>query len=339
MKIDYKKLKECLENEINSSNKVIICTHKNPDLDAIASAIGLYSIVETMGKDAYIVIDYEDLNLDVMVRRVLEDIFIKFNICTNNELPPIDDKTLFLITDVNGQNRIYLSTQAINMIKNAIIIDHHAKNIDCIKTPTTFISEELSSASEAIGKLLYMFNIKLKDKDLYNYILAGIALDTNFLTRKVNPATISVENYLLKKGANLNFVKGMFNVSFQEDRIIQNLVDFSSFYSLRSAIIMNRANPNYNYLISQLAQAADYVIQFVDVAMAMGFISCDEVYISARSNGLINAGALMSKLGGGGNIESAGANIKTTDIMGLYDEVSNLFKPDSTTCYKYLKKP
>lgn len=46
--------------------------HKNPDMDAIGAAIGIHKVAQMNQKEAYIVINFQEI--DTAVRRLMEEI-------------------------------------------------------------------------------------------------------------------------------------------------------------------------------------------------------------------------------------------------------------------------
>ena len=55
--MNYEGLKKVLVDQINSCNKVYIVGHNNIDMDSLGGAMGLYAIVTSLNKEAYIVIN------------------------------------------------------------------------------------------------------------------------------------------------------------------------------------------------------------------------------------------------------------------------------------------
>ena len=51
------KNKRILNKKIKNANKIFIMAHKNLDLDALGSSIGMYLNIKTNKKDCYIIID------------------------------------------------------------------------------------------------------------------------------------------------------------------------------------------------------------------------------------------------------------------------------------------
>ena len=129
---DIKGLKESLIYGINTSDKVIIIPHVNPDFDAIGSALGLAVIAKKYKKDVYIIVDEPSYKLYKGVSDILKDIKNEFKVISGAEYKTIKgDNDLFILTDVNGKNRIPLKDEIVD--NKTIVIDHHDENDDTIE--------------------------------------------------------------------------------------------------------------------------------------------------------------------------------------------------------------
>ena len=59
--INSNKIKQLIEN----SSNVVIVSHKNIDLDALGTDLGLYFICKSFGKDAYIIVEDETFSPEI----------------------------------------------------------------------------------------------------------------------------------------------------------------------------------------------------------------------------------------------------------------------------------
>ncbi len=66
-----KALTDNLVKHIEKASKVFITGHDNPDYDAIGSALGIGTLVDSLGKDAYIIVNDISSKLDFGVQRIL----------------------------------------------------------------------------------------------------------------------------------------------------------------------------------------------------------------------------------------------------------------------------
>ena len=83
----------------------------------------------------------------------------------------------------------------------------------------------------------------------------------------------------------------------------------------------------YNY---ELAGLAEEILKFegVKVSFAIGRLSSSTIGVSARSMGDINVGKIMSKMGGGGHLANAAAQVKDKDLSDVFNLLSDILKED-----------
>lgn len=338
--MDFKKLKCCLQEKILNNRKAYIVAHEKLDVDALASALGLYDIVEHLGGDACIVNDDSPLLVEQAVKKIIDETSLYTSFCKSDEIK-ISGNDILILTDVSKINRICLKDKVKQFdLNNIIILDHHAADEFTINTPNLFIDENISSACEIVGRLLAIMNISLSRQKLYSYLYAGIILDTQkFTTKNTSPRTMSTAAFLMENGANVQQANSLFTLDFAADRRMQKLVEFANSKTLKTSIAMDIESPMTIYLKEDIARAADYLLTFdIDSAFALGFIKENLVAISARSNGNVNVGKIMRYYGGGGNICSAAANINTSDIKDVYDDLNNRTNLEPTLTLKYTPK-
>ena len=131
---------------IKKYEKIIIHRHKNPDMDAIGSQLGLYYLIKENypGKEVYVVGDQNKFDRDNMMMDVNDGVF---------------KNALSIIVDVAVSNLI--SDDRYKLAKEVLIIDHHNNEPD-IENAVVFMDISYSSAAEYITdifrSLKYKFN-------------------------------------------------------------------------------------------------------------------------------------------------------------------------------------
>ena len=350
--ITLKEFGHSLEEEIRNSSNVFIVGHNIPDLDSIGSSIGLYHLVTSCGKKAYIVVDDDDLRIEAGTKRLIDDYKNKCRIIKKKDFEKLVNKdSLLVMTDVNKDNMISLGDR-INDFRNIFIIDHHSTNEHTVQTKNLYINEKESSASEIVSKILFNKKIKL-DKETATALLAGISLDTKRFERNTSSTTHDVAEKLLDQYADNGYVSNLFLESLESMRRVANLVangivlykfTDSKLSPVQVAITMNREKPNEILSTADYAKVADQVLSAagVDASFAVGFTESGLISISARTReGIekVNVLTIMDAIGGGGNSKSAGAKINSDDIfdieqqllskipLGIRDEETILSKP------------
>ncbi len=323
--IDIKDLKVNFEALASLSEKVVIVPHKGADFDAIGSAIGLASYTKKLKKSAYILLDDPLHQLDCGVQLVVEASRGDFALISKNKyLTMRSDNDLVVLTDVNKKYLIHLEESLLNPDRT-LIIDHHDPDDMSVEAKHIYIDTKVSSASEIVTKLLCMGKVRITP-EVADYLLAGIYLDTNKLSKNVSSETFKTVAKLIEWGATLNRVSDLFIEDFASDRKIQELVNQSKIMNFSVAIASG--NENVTYTKEELAKVADYLLRYrVDASFAIGSIDENTVSISARSKEKVNVGSIMQQLGGGGNPFSGATKMENKSIQEVEKELIKKIKP------------
>ncbi len=328
---EEKKLKKSLEKYILRSDNIFILGHNNLDFDAIASAIGLQALSTFLGKKSYVVVD--DLDLSAGVKKIVDDYRFKSNIINKEKFLTLNKKSSVLImTDVNKNYLISLKDY-LNTFKYILIIDHHKEDENTIAADYKYIVPNISSTSEIVTQLLMNYKNRIITNEMATFLLSGIILDTKRFRKNTTVDTMNAAKYLIKCGANMDYVEDLFFSEFEEDKRINNLV-FSNtvFRTFEAGILtkniaftLNRDNPKTIYRIEDLAKAADKVIKYkVDAVFVLGYIRDNLLSISGRSKSDVDVSDILSNMKdvrGGGNALSAGAKAENIGLLELEDRL------------------
>ena len=232
---------------------------------------------------------------------------------------------LIILTDVNKNYLISLKDEVTNNANNVVVIDHHDSDKNTVDASLYHIDSLASSTSEILTNLLGLYKIKYS-KEVANYLLSGIYLDTNKLTKNVSPNVMKIVAKLLENGADMNVVTDWFAEDFNSDRRVQELVSRAQIITYSIATIL--AEEGNEYTREELAKAADYLLKYkVDASYAIGEIGDNIISISARSKERVNVGKVMQELGGGGNQYSAATKIEDSNIEEVGKQLLKTIKP------------
>lgn len=313
-------LKPTLEMLMREDDAVFIVPHNRPDFDAIGASIAMALIVgKKYKKKNYIVINDDYLKLPMDIRKVIDDISTRYHVIKVEDINALQtDKSLMIMVDVN-KDYLVSTKDCLDNFKDILIIDHHLADEHTIQTPYLFIDTNTSSTCEEVSKLLFSLNTKISPNDA-NYLLAGIMLDTNKLTKNISSKTLMVLSKLTERGASVSAVNNLFLEDYEHDRIIHKMVDNTNFLRYSIAIAADASNSERIYTIEDIAKCADYNLKFdVGASFAIAYIDQDMVSVSGRSKEAFDISKVMVKLGGGGQPTSGAARIKGHKI----DEVKN----------------
>lgn len=324
--INSKSIKNTLDELMEKNEKVFILPHTRLDFDAIGAAIGTSLICNKKKKENYIIIDDDYRNLDSSLKKILEDVSQDFKIIRSKDVPRLMGKSNLLLTvDVNKDTLI--SEQAkenLEKFDDVLVIDHHNTDEHTIKTDNIFIDEKLSSASEIISMLLFLYDIKLP-ANYANYLLAGIILDTNKLSKNTSEDTYLTAAKLISYGASAAAANDMFVEDYETDRKMLRIVNNVIFPSCTYAIAYDDDGADAIYNVEDIARAADYLLKYrANATFALGYIDDDTISISARSKGRVDVSSIMRLFGGGGNVFSAAAKVKGKTLKDVASALNSL---------------
>lgn len=313
-----------LEELILEAKDVIIMGHANGDMDSIGSSLGVYRIAKTMGKEAFIVTEVLGSSLENFITEIrkdskYEDVFIN----KQEALSKITPDTLLIITDTHKKTYVE-APELLNETNKIVIIDHHRKSTEYIENATLVFQEVYaSSAAELVTELIeYSQNdIKLSDMEVQG-LYAGIMMDTKNFTFKTGVRTFEAAAFLRKCGADIIKVKKWFQSDLETYNNISEIVGTAEIFNESIAIsIYDKEDSNSNVIC---AKAADELLTISNITASFVIGKMGEkVCISGRSIGDINVQVILEKLGGGGHITLAGAQVEGMQIEEVKQELIN----------------
>lgn len=315
---------------------VVISGHKNSDFDTIGACYGVYCLVKSLGKPAYV---RTDLSTSLAGRLIS-------HINDNDPDNPLrdgrsaelikEDNLLFVLVDTNRLSLVEYPS-LLQSAEHLVIIDHHQLYSELSGKDGLFIHEQnFSSACEIIAKLFSLSERNILTPLLGEALWSGIMLDTKSFTQKVSENTFYTVGALCELGA--------------RQEVISDFFDFSLEHYRERAKIVCAANIRDGYAISVAKgadsgvriigpQAANELLNITGVKASFVFYSYEDVlHISARSSGELDISKIMEKMGGGGNRSMAAAQLPgakmTTQIRKLRRILAALAEPPSETDVK-----
>ena len=303
-----------LNKAIRGSKNVFLMAHKDLDLDALGSCIGLSTILGQKKKNCYIIID--DKNHELGVEKVLRELEGCIKIIKSEEvdryLYPKLSKNLLIILDTN-KTELVQSKDILKKIEKKVIIDHHDTSKTTIKGALTIIDNEVSSTCEMIAELVEHYDVELEPY-YATVLLSGIVLDTNNFTLKTTAETYYAAYYLSSLGASAKKVQYLLKQDIMDYTERQKLL--ADIQTINNRIAFTKATPYTIYRREDLAKVADTLLFFnnIEASFVIGKIGKDTVGISARSLGNYNISKILEKLGGGGDTYNGAARFEKTTI-------------------------
>ena len=313
-----------LKELINEADNVILMGHSNGDMDSIGSSMGLYRLTKTLGKDAKIVNETTGIGLDNFLTEAKKseeyaDCFIN----KQEALDSVKPNTLLIVTDTHKKSYVEVP-ELLEKVNKIVVVDHHRRSTDYIENSIlTFHEVYASSASELVTEILEYSQLDIELTQIeVEALYAGIMLDTKNFTFKTGVRTFEAAAYLRKCGVDIIKVKKWFQSDLHTYQIISEIVSKSEIVN-DSIAISTYENDDENANIIA-AKAADELLTIggINASFVLGKTG-DKIYISGRSIGGINVQLILEKLGGGGHITLAGAQLEKMSMEDAKQELIN----------------
>ena len=316
-----------ISDKIRSVDQVFVVGHKNLDMDALGSAVGMQLFASNITEHSYAVYDDEHMSPDIerAVSFLSKDGVTKL-ISVRDALGMVTQRSLLILVD-HSKTALTLSKEFYDLFTQTIVIDHHRRDQDFPDNAViTYIESGASSACELVTELIQFQNSK-KNRLSHmqaSVLMAGMMLDTKNFTSRVTSRTFDVASYLRTRGSNSVTIQEMAATDFDEYREVNELI--LEGHKLGSDVLIAVAKDSKCYDTVVISKAADALLamsgieaSFVLAKNTQGFIS-----ISARSRSKINVQRIMEELGGGGHFNLAAAQIKDMTLSESGEKLTEI---------------
>ncbi|GAA0864956.1 DHH family phosphoesterase [Paraclostridium tenue] len=327
-KVKSRLIGHALREIILESKEIYIMGHKYPDMDAMGAAVGIYDICKSCNKNANIVLNASNDSIDEFVNRIKNsNYYTNVFISKDDAIKNCTKDTLVIVVDTHRPN-FTECPELLKISEKIVVIDHHRRGVEFINdTVLLFHETYVSSTCEMVTELVQYMEEDVKiNKLTAEGLLAGISLDTKNFAFKTGVRTFEAASYLKKAGADTIEVKKLFNSNLED--FITKAEIIQSTKVIDNKICLAYCNADINNINIVVAQAADELLSIKDVeaSFVLGKTKSGTIFISARSLGSINVHVLMEKLGGGGHIDIAGAQLENVSLEEGYKMVSDIIK-------------
>ena len=323
-KVKARIVSHALKELISEADNVILMGHSNGDMDSIGSSLGLYRLTKTLGKEAKIVNETTGIGLDNFLTEAKKtEEYADCFITKQEALDSVKPNTLLIVTDTHKKSYVEVP-ELLEKVNKIVVVDHHRRSTDYIENAIlTFHEVYASSASELVTEILEYSQLDIELTPIeVEALYAGIMLDTKNFTFKTGVRTFEAAAYLRKCGVDIIKVKKWFQSDLHTYQIISEIVSKSEIVN-DSIAISTYENDDENANIIA-AKAADELLTIggITASFVLGKTG-DKIYISGRSIGGINVQLILEKLGGGGHITLAGAQLEKMSMEDAKQELIN----------------
>lgn len=304
-----------LQEIITSKDKVLIMGHRLADADAFGAAVGISCIARALGRKTHIVINDITTSVKPLVelfrdRNIYEEDFI---IGSTEALEIADNSTVLVVVDVNKPS-ITECSDLIRSCRTVVVLDHHRQGSEVIENATlSYVEPYASSTCEMVAEVVQYIagTVKVRSNEA-DCMYSGIMVDTNNFTTKTGVRTFEAAAFLRRCGADVTRVRKMFRDGAQEYKAKAETVRNAEIY--KNAYAMGICPSEGLDSPTEIgAQAANELLGINGIKASFVVTAYNgKIYISARSIDEVNVQIIMERLGGGGHMNIAGAQLTDT---------------------------
>ena len=313
---------EALREYMMTSGNILVMGHTMTDVDSLGAAIGIYRAAESIGKKAHIVLNRPTNS----IRSVYEDYINNpdypedMYISSSEAKDMMNNNSMVIVVDTN-RPQMTECPELLQMTKTIVVLDHHRQSKDIIQNAVlSYIEPYASSACEMVAEILQYFADGIRIRNIEaDSLYAGIMIDTNNFLTKTGVRTFEAAAFLRRCGADVTRVRKMFREHVEDYRAkgeaIRNAELFREHFAISVCPSEGLDSPT---VVG--AQAANELLNIIGVKAS--FVLTDyrnTIYISARSIDEINVQIVMERLGGGGHLNIAGAQLEHYSITEAKD--------------------
>ncbi|BBF44509.1 phosphoesterase, DHH family protein [Lachnospiraceae bacterium KM106-2] len=314
-----------LKELVEAKDIVVIMGHSIGDVDSFGAAIGIYRIAKTLNKRAYIVINEVTKSVRPVMERFQNNSEYESDMFLNSARAKdlVDENTLLVVVDVNRPSYTECE-ELLDLTKTIVILDHHRQTGEVVQNAVlSYIEPYASSSCEMVAEILQYIGEGLKLKQCEaDAMYSGIMIDTNNFLSKTGVRTFEAAAFLRRSGADVTRIRKSFRSDMVEYIKRAEALSHTEVFLNNYAIAVS-ASEGVDSPTILGAQVANELLNITGIKASFVLTSFNnKIYISARSIDELNVQIVMEKLGGGGHMTIAGAQIENATI----EEAKDLIK-------------
>jgi len=303
-----------LRDLIRESDNLVIMGHKLPDMDSIGAAIGVLKAAKLFGKEAYIVLEGVNPSIQKMMDalREEEELIGRF-VTPDQAFDLIRERTLGVVVDTHKASMVK-EPKLLAQIDRIVVVDHHRRGEEFIANAVLIYMEPYASSTcELVTELLqYIHDRVALDVVEATALMAGITVDTKNFSMRTGARTFEAASFLRRHGADSAEIQRMLKEDLDEFVRKAEIIRHAEIEYGHAAIAVTEPGRKYTQLL--IAQAADTLLNMNGVlaSFVIGERTDGLIGISARSSGAMNVQIVMERMGGGGHLTNAAAQMEGT---------------------------
>lgn len=316
-----------ISEKLKSVDCVFVVGHKNLDMDALGSAVGMQLFSSNILDESYVVYDSEQMSPDIhRAIQFLENEGVTKLLPLNQAMEMVTNRSLLVMVD-HSKTALTLSKEFYDLFTQTIVIDHHRRDQDFPDNAViTYIESGASSASELVTELIQFQNSKKSrlSRIQASVLMGGMMLDTKNFTSRVTSRTFDVASYLRTRGSDSVVIQELAATDFEEYRLVNELILQGQ--TVQPSILVAQAKDTKEYDTVVISKAADTMLAMsgIEASFVIAKNRQGDISISARSRSKINVQRIMEELGGGGHFNLAAARLTDMSLQEAGDKLKTI---------------
>lgn len=308
---------EALREYMMTKEYILVMGHKMTDVDSLGAAIGIYRAAASVGKKAHIVLNDVSTTIRSLYEDYLhnpdypEDMFVD----SDEAREMMNENSMLIVVDTN-RPQMTECPELLQMTRNIVVLDHHRQSSDNIENAMlSYVEPYASSACEMVSEILQYIDDDVNIPAIEaSSLYAGMMIDTNNFTNKTGVRTFEAAAFLRRCGADIPYVRKIFRDDMDSYRAKASIISNAEVYRQQFAIARGE-NLNVDSPTIIGAQAANELLDIDGIRASFVLtVYNGRIYVSARSIDEVNVQIIMERLGGGGHLNSSGAQFDHTDM-------------------------
>ncbi len=310
-------MKAILE-KIESSSHIVLLTHVNPDADTLGSALGMYHVLQAMGKRATVINTTQlPYNLDFLpgIEKVKKDLPTKYDLmmsfdCGSFDRLGIEQKDVFLIN-----------------------FDHHKSNTNY--GDINVIDADAASTSQVVYRFAKNYALPLNKNAALCFYTALVDDCGFFKYDTVKASTFEFAKELCELGVSPEYVANQLTMRepLSKLRLITMVLETLEL-KLDAKVAVLRLTQQMLAKSGGTKEMADDALNMarslvtVEVAILLREEEDGKIKVSLRSKNYVDVSKIATVFGGGGHRRAAGFTLKEYNFDTVLHKILQLLKKE-----------
>lgn len=325
-KVRARVIAQALRELITGADRVVIMGHASADPDSLGAAVALAKAARDLGKVGYVVLEEITPSIEKVYNYLHEhdtyhDVFVEPNAVGRQ----VTSDTLLIVVDTHKPSLV-VAPRLLARTRKVVVIDHHRRAEEFIAEPTLiYLENYASSTSELVTEILqYLEGVELTSLEA-TALLAGITVDTKNFAFQTGVRTFEAAAYLRRSGADARLIQRLFRDDLASFVRRAQVIESTDLMPGGLALAQISDGARDSQLLA--AQVANELLNIEQVkASFVVYPYKDGAAVSARSLGDVNVQVLMEKIGGGGHLNIAGAQLKGMSLASAREKLCQVLE-------------